>query len=54
MYLGVRNKPDTAVFRFTACHITVSGSVSTDDEEEAEDTPARKKRRFPKDKFHAV
>merc|ERR1711867_182729 len=37
-----------------ACHVTVSGLLSTDDEEEAEDAPARPKRRFPKDKFPAI
>ena len=37
-----------------ACHVTVSGSVSTDDEEEVPDAPARKKRRFPKDKFPTI
>merc|ERR1711867_265428 len=37
-----------------ACQVTVSGSISTDDEEEAEDAPARTKRRFPKDKIPAI
>merc|ERR1712101_75016 len=37
-----------------ACQVTVSGSVSTEDEEEVEDTPTRKKRKFPKDKFPAI
>merc|ERR1712101_61370 len=37
-----------------ACQVMVSGAVSTDDEEEVEDAPARTKRRFPKDKIPAV
>merc|ERR1712101_1448 len=37
-----------------ACQVTVCGSLFTDDEEEAEDAPARPKRKFPKDKFPAI
>ena len=37
-----------------ACHVTVSGPVSSDDDEEVPDEPARTKRRFSKGKFPAI
>ena len=37
-----------------ACHVSVSGSLSTEDDEDVPDAPVRRRRKFPKDSFPAI